>query len=74
MDMIHLRPVLLGSMRSVLDVNDVLSLFPMRKKTWAYNQLQQIKDTTNKRVVTVKDLAEYMGLTEEEVRAGMAQR
>ena len=74
MDMIHLRPVSFGFMRSVLDVHDILSLFPSRKKSWAYKQLQEIKDTNAKKVVTVRDLAEYTGLTEEEVRAGMARR
>ena len=72
--MLHLQPAFNGVMRSIITVQDLLNLFPVRKKSWAYNNLQSIRDSTGKKVVTVRDVAEYFGFTEEEVRSGMIQR
>lgn len=59
-------------MRHTVTVLDVLKLFPHRKKSYAYKQLQSIRDCTGKMLVTVADLSEYTGLPEAEIRQVLA--
>jgi hypothetical protein len=56
-------------MRHYLTVVDVLKLYPTRKKSWAYKQLQAIRDATGRRDVLVKEFAEHVGLPEPDLRA-----
>lgn len=56
-------------MRHYLTVVDVLKLYPTRKKSWAYKQLQIIRDATGRRDVLVKEFAEHMHLPELDLRA-----
>jgi len=56
-------------MRHYLTVVDVLKLYPTRKKTWAYKQLQTIRDATGRPDVLVKEFAEHMHLPETDLRA-----
>ncbi len=59
-------------MRHIITVLDVLSLYPHRKKSYAYKLLQSIRDCTTKNVVTVADLSEYTGFAEAEIRQLLA--
>lgn len=56
-------------MRHYLTVLDVLKLYPTRKKSWAYKQLQLIRDATGRPQALVRDFAEHVGLSEPELRA-----
>jgi len=54
--------------RTFINVNDVLHLFPERKKSWAYKQLQTVRDSRGTLRATLRDFAEHCGLTESELR------
>lgn len=60
-----------SAMRHIITVLDVLTIYPHRKKSYAYKLLQSIRDCTSKKAVTVADLSEYTGFTELEIRAMM---
>ena len=60
-------------MRHYLTVVDVLKIYPTRKKSWAYKQLQAVRDATGQRDATVKDFAEHVGLGEAELRTLLSQ-
>ena len=47
-------------MNPIITVDHVLTLFPHRKKSWAYRELQSVKDALNKRFVTLTDLAKHL--------------
>lgn len=49
-------------MNPILDVSHVLALFPKRKKSWAYRELQAVRDALGKRFVTLKEFAAYLDL------------
>lgn len=56
-------------MRHYLTVVDVLKLYPTRRKSWAYKQLQIVRDSTAQEFASVRDFAQHMGLPEEELRS-----
>ncbi|MDO7886823.1 hypothetical protein [Hymenobacter cheonanensis] len=47
----------------------MLKLYPTRKKSWAYKQLQAIRDASGRPDVLVKEFAEHMHLPEPDLRA-----
>ncbi len=48
-------------MNPVITVSHLLTLFPHRKKSWAYRELQTVKDATKLRYVRLSDLASFFG-------------
>lgn len=74
MDVLLLQPVTTGFMRRIVTVQDVLALFPHRKKTWAYELLATIRAATGKMTVSPQQLAEYTGEELEDVQAALRAR
>lgn len=73
MEVIALYPVLSGSMRHIVTVQDVAALFPHRKKSTHYSLLASIRDATERRVVTVADLVNFTGIDEATIRQAMKE-
>jgi hypothetical protein len=55
-------------MRQFVRVDDVLTVFPDHKKSWAYKQLRAARTSGRHGPALVSELAEHLGLSEQELR------
>jgi hypothetical protein len=50
-------------MNPIITVEHVLTLFPHRKKSWAYQELRAVRDAVGKRFLTLDDLVGHFDLS-----------
>lgn len=60
-------------MNPVLTVSHVLTLFPHRKKSWAYRELGELRENLGRKFVTLADLAQHLKTPLSELQGRLSQ-